>query len=587
MKLKTASRVGSLLLAGGFLQALFINASPVSTPASAKKFNAGRILVQSKAGLSKDKLDRLLNTHGGKRVSEISQIRVHVVQVPSGAEEAVAEALSHNPVIEFAEVDGIAPLSQTPDDPYFPNQWHHTVVETPAAWDVATGAGVTIAILDTGVDGTHPDLAARMVSGWNTYEGNSNSSDVYGHGTKVAGTSVAIGNNALGVTGMAPNSLIMPIRISALDGTASYSAAANGLTWAADHGARVANISYVMNGSLTVQNAAQYLKNKGGLTVNSAGNYGVLDSTSANDTMITVSATDGSDNRTSWSSFGPYVDLSAPGAGIYTTTVGGGYAAVSGTSFSSPLTAGVIALMMSANPSLSPAQLTSILFSTARDIGDAGWDQYYGHGRVNAAAAVQAAKAASTNVRDTDAPSVSISEPTGGATLSGVVSVNASASDSSGVSRVELYANGNLVGTDSAAPYSFSLDTTLLSEGAVTISAKALDAAGNLASASVTAVVRNAPVTADTSAPTVTILNPKNGSTLGRGSLSISASATDNVAVTLMTISVDGVLKASSATGAISTSISLKKISTGSHVIRVDAKDAAGNVSSSSVTVTK
>jgi len=125
----------------------------------------------------------------------------------------------------------------------------------------------------------------------------------------------AASNNSSGVTSLAWDAKIMPVRISDPAGWAYISTIANGLTWAADHGAKVANISFAVSGSYTVQNAAQYMQSKGGSVVVAAGNSGALENVAANSSIITVSATNSSDARTSWSSYGDYVDVSAPGEG--------------------------------------------------------------------------------------------------------------------------------------------------------------------------------------------------------------------------------------------------------------------------------
>jgi len=568
------------------LQLAYLNASPVSTGkpltlGSQKKFAKGQILVHPKAGLSEDEFDKVISGHGGKQKHKIEQIRVHVIEVPEGAEEAVAKALSHNPKIEFAEVDELVPSVALTNDTYLGSEWHIPNIGAPAAWDISRGDGVVIAILDSGVDGTHPDLASRMVPGYNFYDSNTDSRDVVGHGTKVAGAAAAIGNNAMGVAGVAWNSLIMPLRVSDLQGWAQWSRMASALTWAADHGARVANMSYMVQGSSSVQSAAQYFRNKGGVAVNSAGNTGALDASAASDTLITVSATSSLNTRTSWSSFGAYVDISAPGSGIYTTTMGGGYGAVNGTSFSSPITAGVLALMMSKNPNLTPSQLSNILLSTATDLGDAGWDQYYGRGLVNAAAAVQAA--ANAVATDSQVPTVSISGLASGSVVKGIVPINVSAADNTAVTGVDLFVDGKLIGSDAMAPYAYSWDTSTLSDGNHTLNAKAYDAAGNMGTVSVTVSVRN---TTDSVAPVVTISNPLSGSVL-KTNVSIQSSATDNIGVVSMVLYVDGVQKASSLSGSLNYTLNSKKMSAGSHIIRVDAKDATGNLGTKSIQVSK
>ncbi len=247
----------------------------------------------------------------------------------------------------------------TPNDPYYGSEWHLQTTDAPSAWNLSFGTKITVAILDSGVDATHPDFQGQLVPGWNFFDYTSNTADVYGHGTKVAGVVGAIGNNSVGVAGIAWGGKIMPVRVTHTSGVETLSAIANGLSYAVDHGARVANLS--LQSSLSTQTAAQYFMSKGGVVVNSAGNYGVLDTTPASSALVSVSATDSTDSLASWSSFGPYVDVSAPGVGVWTTTMGGGDAAVFGTSFSSPLTAGVVALMLAANPALTPTQVVSLL----------------------------------------------------------------------------------------------------------------------------------------------------------------------------------------------------------------------------------
>ena len=157
----------------------------------------------------------------------------------------------------------------------------------------------------------------KMVAGWNIYDNNSDSRDVYGHGTKVAGTVAAAGNNGAGVASVAWSCWIMPVRISDPTGWATYSDIASGLTWAADHGARVANISYKVTTSSTVTAAAQYFQGRGGVVASSAGNDALFDASADNPYIITVSATDPNDALYSWSSTGNNVDRRRAGMRLH------------------------------------------------------------------------------------------------------------------------------------------------------------------------------------------------------------------------------------------------------------------------------
>lgn len=564
-----------------------VGAQSLARGEATESYAPGRVLVMPRAGLPDAALVKILEEHGGGKARRLGNSNLHIVDLPAGAEKTLVERLSRHPHIKFAELDRWVLPNLVTNDPYLGSQWHLPKIGANAAWDAARGDGVTIAILDTGVDALHPDLLARMVPGWNIYDNNSNTSDVYGHGTKVAGAAAASMSNGVGVSGVAGNARIMPIRISGIDGSASLSAMAQGLTWAADKGARVANISYLSADSAAVNSAASYMKSKGGLVTTSAGNSGVDQNIAATSSMIPVSATDGSDVKTSWSSYGVFVAMSAPGAGIYTTTNGGGYAAVSGTSFSSPITAGVVALMMSANPSLSSSAVEKLLFSTAVDLGTAGRDSLYGYGRVDAAAAVQAALSA-VSVVDTSAPAASISAPLGSSTVSGLVAVNVGASDNMGVTKVELRVNGTLIATDTSSPYGFSWDSSKVANGMSSLVATAYDAAGNAGSSAAVAVNVANTFAADTSPPTVRISNPVNGAKV-TGNITIRVDSTDNngSAGILQTLYINGKSVASVSGGALSYGWNTRKMAAGSYTIQATAQDAAGNRATQSIQVAK
>ncbi len=281
-----------------------------------ESFAAGRILVMPRAGMPEAALAAILKENGGGKARRVGKSELRIVDLPPGLEKQSVEKLARHPHIEFAELDQLVAPNLVTNDPYLGSQWHLPKIRATTAWDNAQGSGVTIAILDTGVDAAHPDLSSRMVPGWNWFDNNSNTADVYGHGTQVAGAAAAAANNAVGVAGVAGQSRIMPIRVSDLQGYASWSALTQGITWAADHGARVVNISYVVANSAAVISAANYMKSKGGLVVTSAGNYGTDANITPTASMIPVSATDSNDAKTSWSSYGSFVAMAAPGAGI-------------------------------------------------------------------------------------------------------------------------------------------------------------------------------------------------------------------------------------------------------------------------------
>lgn len=546
----------------------------------------GRILVETRAGLPEQALSHILKEHKGV-ARRIGNSDLFIVDIPENTEASVVQKLKHHPHLRFAELDYEAQI--IPDDPYYGYAWHLPKIQAPLAWDFSTGAGVIVAILDTGVDSNHPDLRNNLVPGWNFYDNNSDTTDVQGHGTKVSGAAVAQINNTVGVAGVSGNSKLMPVRIASPTATASSSTIASGIVYAADHGARVANVSYANQPirSATLS-AAQYMKDKGGLVTVSAGNNGIDEGFLPVTELIPVSATDSYDLKASWSSYGQYVMVSAPGAGIWTTIMGGGYGGVSGTSFSSPVTAGVIALMMSVNPNLSNLEIENLLYKNSVDLGDPGKDIYYGYGRVDAYKAVLAAKNATPTV-DTTKPTVSIINPASGSIVSGLVPIDINSNDNIGVVKAELLVNNVLKATDSSSPFSFSWDSTSIANGTVTLTVKVYDAANNSSSASVNVSVSNTlPPSSDTTAPVVKILSPAAGATV-TGSVSIQLSATDNLPSSEITLSlsIDGATKTSVLGGSLSYNWNTKSknVKAGSHIIKATATDKAGNTSSSSITV--
>jgi thermitase len=570
------------------------------TPAAAADFSdgvhqyaRGRILFEARAGLSGDELEKILKTHGGGKRRKMGQSNLNIVDLPAGASEAaLVERLRRHPAFKYVELDRRVESTLAVNDPYAGSEWHLGKIGATTAWDTTQGAGVTIAILDSGVDGSHPDLLPNLVPGYNTHGNNTDTADVCGHGTAVAGSAAARSNNGAGVAGVAGLAKIMPIRVAYKDaggGCYAYtSTIAAGITWAADHGARIANVSYgPLAGSATIQSAAQYMKNKGGLVFVSAGNNGVDENIVPSNTLIAVSATDSADAKASWSSYGTFVSLAAPGAGIWTTSQGGAYNGWNGTSFASPVAAGVAALMMAAAPSLDGAAIEQALFASAVPLGAAGRDPLFGYGRVDAAAGVRNVLARVV-IADTQAPTAVITSPAASSSLSGTVTVAVDAADNVGVDRVELKANGTVVGSDIASPFSFAWNSAGVPNGMNTLVATAYDKAGNAtASSPVSVSVANAvpPPAADTTPPTVRIDNPVAGTV--SGAVIISVSATDNrgTAGMIQSIYIDNALVSNGKGGSLAYTWQTRRWMTGSHAIKVVAKDAAGNRASSTVQV--
>lgn len=548
-------------------------------------FASGRILVAPKSGIDDATFAGALSRGGARSVGKIGGTRVHIVQVAPGNEEATVERLKGDPTVKFAEVDRLIPAAGTTNDPYYTSEWHLPDVGAPTAWNYATGSGVTIAILDTGVDGSHPDLAAQMVAGWNFYANSANTSDSNGHGTAVAGTAAAATNNAVGVASVAGGAKIMPVVIADPSAWAYWSTVAQGITWAADHGARVESLSYQgASASSTIQSAASYLRSKGGVLFVAAGNTGAIDNTAPTDLMMVVSAIQQGDTLASFSSYGSFVDISAPGNNIITTAMGGGYWNCWGTSFATPIVAATAALILSERPDFTPSQVDATLKSTATDLGAPGYDIYYGYGDVNATAALQqAAGAPLAPAPDTTAPTVAVTSPAGGATVSGTVNIGVNASDNVGVTHVDLRVDGVVVASDTAAPYAFSWNSASVANGTATLTAAAYDAAGNSAvSAPVAVNVSNAVAPpSDTTPPTVAIASPTGGATVS-GNVAVSVSASDNVGVARVDLLVNGATVATSNVGPWQFTWSSSSVPNGSAILSAKAYDAAGNVTTSS-----
>lgn len=536
---------------------------------------ASRVLVQFRANVSEDAAQHIIAATGAKQIDKLSGIRVRILNLPTGAdEEAMVRAFAKRPDVEFAETDTVLRPANTPNDPQFTSQWHLNKISAPTAWDSTTGSNaITIAVIDTGVDSTHPDLSSRIVPGWNLFNNSADTSDVYNHGTAVAGTIAAATNNAAGVAGVTWNCKIMPLRVDDGTGYAYFSTVANALTYGADHGARVANVNYEVTNSAAVRSAADYFLSKGGVVVAPAGNSAVFDASADNPSILTVGATTNGDTLATWSNTGNTIDLVAPGSGIYTTTKGGGYQSWSGTCFSSAIVSGVAGLVLSTNPNLTPGEVQTILKQSADDFGASGWDTAYGWGRVNAARAVSQARGGST---DSIAPSIRITNPTDGSTVSGTVSVQTTASDNVGVTLVDFYVDGVLKASDTTAPYSFAWNTTGVSNGSHLLRAMAKDAVGNASGSDVTVTVSNTSTVVDGTPPSVTITSPQSGAKVN-GNISVTVVATDNIGVTKVELYVDGAIVSTSTIAPFTNTWNARQATAGTHTLQCKAYDAAGN----------
>lgn len=279
------------------------------------------------------------------------------------------------------------------NDSLLSQQWGWYRIRADMAYDEGCyGEGIIVALLDTGVDLDHPDLASNIIGGWNFLDKNDNVTDCDGHGTMVAGIIAGVANNSIGVVGVAPRVSIMPLKVlSETDG--SWVDLNLAIRYAADNGARIIGMSlggYYSRLGQSTENAIDYAIGKGCILVAAVGNDNSTEMfyPAAYEQVVAVSATDQDDNKASFSNYGDYVDFCAPGVDVLTTTIGGEYAYGSGTSFAAPFVVGVVALMLSEYPYLSGEEVVESLRVQAEDLGEEGLDQYYGWGLVDAGSAV-------------------------------------------------------------------------------------------------------------------------------------------------------------------------------------------------------
>ncbi len=280
-------------------------------------------------------------------------------------------------------------------DPLRGDQWALDQVSYERAWATTKGRGVIVAVVDSGVYADHEDLGSVVLPGLDLVSGTDGRIDPNGHGTHVAGIIGAGAVNGRGVAGAAPDVKILPVRVLDANGSGYSSDVAEGIIWAADHGARIINLSLGGTSPSTgMREAIKYAMSKDALVFAAAGNSGDSGSPTiypaAFPEPVAVGAVGSNLQRASFSNVGGYVDLVAPGDSIVSTYQGGAasYAWASGTSMATPYAAATGALVASANPGWGPSRIRNRLENKARDLGPAGADAQYGNGLVDPARAV-------------------------------------------------------------------------------------------------------------------------------------------------------------------------------------------------------
>lgn len=358
--------------------------SPAQPPALGP-YVPDEVLVKFRAGVNADVAAGAV----GARVRErIEGLDVHVLRVAPGTVEATLRSFSRNPLVEFAEPNGYVRAFVVPNDPCIdpascphptsdgspPGQWYWAKVQAYAAWDLTTGNCINVAVVDTGIDvgdpsglppdTPHPDLHAPgcVPTLVKSYVSGETGNDDHSHGTHIAGTIGARTNNNLGIAGASWSTRLIGVKVLNWIGSGTWGQVANGIRYAADNGAKVINLSLGgPTGSRTLQNAVNYAWNRGAVLVCAAGNNG---NTAASypafyTNCLAVAASDQNDNRPSWSTYGSWVEVAAPGVGIFSTMQDTfewcslcwlygyfeGYDTLSGTSMATAVVSGLAALV--------------------------------------------------------------------------------------------------------------------------------------------------------------------------------------------------------------------------------------------------
>jgi subtilisin family serine protease len=398
----------------------------------AMDFKAGEIIVKFKESVSPASVRSLLLAEKIDVLREMDKLGLTLLSVPQGRELEKIEELKRNPLVEYAEPNYIVQIADisvaephnslrapevVPNDPYFLSQWNLSGIEAPAAWDITTGSDkVIIAVIGTGASLAHPELKDKIwtnhgetpgngidddgndfvddVHGWDFVNWHGAPQDDYGHGTFVTGIASAETNNGILIAGVSWGAEIMPVKVLDRDGYGSIADVSGGILYAADNGARIINLSFTLTGSAysnAVQNVVNHAHSKGALVIAAAGDSSddSYQYPAALDHVVSVAATDREDERWRDSTYNDRVDIAAPGDEIYSFWEGG-EGQISSTHMAAPQVSGLAALIWSVNPRLAPDQVEDLIESKAVDLGESGRDDYFGHGRIDSAAAVMA-----------------------------------------------------------------------------------------------------------------------------------------------------------------------------------------------------
>jgi subtilisin family serine protease len=554
---------------------------PAETTAPQTNTTPDQLVVNVVPGADEDAVADLYEDVGGTVEDRLTDLQTDLLNVDPENRDDAAETLSESDLIAGVSGNGILQIAPPANDELFASQWHLTAARVTEAWPTTAGSpGIIVAVLDTGVDTDHPDLADALLPGGDTTATEAGWEDRHGHGTSVAGVIAAATNNAQGVASVAPGVKLLPIRVADAAGVATEWSIATGIALAVSEGAQVINISFAPEstevGSLIMQQAER-ARIEGALVIFAAGNTGQQVDRAATDAALFVSATSEGDAWANFSTYGSFVDVAAPGVSIQTTQMGGSYGASSGTSLSTPIVSGVAALVWSLNPQFRPTTVRGVLLSTARDLGAAGDDIYYGAGLIDAKAAVSLAQSLEVQA-DTQPPTLAIAVPVEGAVVSAPTTVIIDVADDSDVADVVLTVDGQPLATDTVAPYMFLVNPARHASGKRILAATATDVFGNAATDAVSVTFASG---TDKTPPTVSIASPANKSSV-QGVITVIADASDNAALRQAVFSIDGQqvqtssLSGMHATAAYNWNTADSTWSAGLHTVRVEVSDTAG-----------
>lgn len=353
-----------------------------------EEFATDAIVVRFEEGTNEQEKEKILSSIEARRERRINRVNAERVKVRKSKVKENVEKLRKNGRVKYAEPDFIATKTFVPNDTYYSYQWGLPKIKAEGGWDKTHGSdSAPVAIVDTGIDDSHPDLLGKVIKRANfTWDPDV---DGDGHGTHVAGIVAATTNNSLGVASLGYDTKLFSVKSLDNNGSGYYSWIANGIIWSADNGAKVINMSLGgSSNSQILKDAVDYAWGKGSVVVAAAGNSNNSKSfyPAYYVNSIAVAATDSTDTKASFSNYGSWVDLAAPGFSIYSTFPGNRYAYLSGTSMATPFVSALSSLVFANNPAFSNTEVRNKIESTAERIARTG--SYWTYGRIDACAAL-------------------------------------------------------------------------------------------------------------------------------------------------------------------------------------------------------